>query len=117
MKQLSFLGASALLLMSGAAQAEATGSWRVNGAISGRAFVLDCRFDGRGGVCVDAESGKRSHTLASYAATGDNVAWSFKTKAMMMTITLSFAGRIAGNRMSGTMRAAGRNGTFTGVRN
>ena len=117
MRVWSLLGACAVLLAGTSAQAQATGSWRVDGAIAGRAFKLDCRFDGASGVCVDAESGgKRSHPLTSLTATGDQVAWSFKTKVALMSITLNFAGKITGDRMSGTMRAAGRTGAFSGVR-
>lgn len=109
------LGAVALALSASSAQAEANGAWRVNGAIAGRTFVLDCQFNGTGGVCVDTDS-KRSNTLTSLSATGDQVAWSFKTRVAIMSVTLSFTGRVAGNRMNGTMRAAGRAGTFTAVR-
>lgn len=109
------LGAIALALSASSAQAEANGAWRVNGAIAGRTFVLDCQFNGTGGTCVDTDS-KRSNLLTSLSTTGDQVAWSFKTKVAIMSVTLNFAGRIAGNRMSGTMRAAGRSGTFNAVR-
>ena len=117
MRAWSFLGAVVLLGMGTAAQAQAAGAWRVDGAIAGRNFKLDCRFEGSAGVCVDAESGgKRSHALTSLTASGDQVAWSFKTKVALMSITLNFAGKITGDRMSGTMRAAGRTGAFSGVR-
>ena len=117
MRFLSLLGACVVLCTGTSAQAQATGAWRVDGAIAGRNFKLDCRFDGASGVCVDAESGgKRSHPLTSLTASGDQVAWSFKTKVALMSITLNFAGRVDANRMTGTMRAAGRTGSFTGVR-
>lgn len=109
------LGAAALVLATSSAQAEANGAWRVNGAIAGRTFVLDCQFDGASGTCIDTDS-KKAHPLASLSATGDQVAWSFKTKVAIMSVTLSFAGRVAGNRITGTMRAAGRSGTFNAVR-
>lgn len=115
MRLWSILGAGALLLAGSSAQAEANGAWRVNGAISGRTFVLDCSFNGATGTCVDVES-KRAHPLTSLSSTGDQVSWSFKTKVAIMSVTLNFAGRVAGNRISGTMRAAGRNGTFNAVR-
>ena len=117
MRVLSMLVAGTALGLAPAAHAQAAGSWRVDGAIAGRTFVLDCRFEGSGGVCVDAESGgKRSHPLVSLSSSGDQIAWSFKTKVVLASITLNFAGRIDGDRMSGTMRAAGRSGAFTGVR-
>lgn len=117
MRTWSLVAAGVLVCAASSAQAQATGSWRVDGAIAGRTFVLDCRFEQGSGVCVDAASGgKRSHPLTSLSASGDQVAWSFKTKVAIMRVTLNFAGRIAGDRMTGTMRAAGRSGTFTGVR-
>jgi hypothetical protein len=96
------------------AQTQNAGSWRINGLIAGRAFVLDCRLQQAGGVCVDAD--RKSQPLTSVSATGDQVAWSFKTRAMLMSVTLTFSGRITGNTMTGTMHAAGRTGQFTGVR-
>lgn len=117
MQPWSMLGIGILVCAPGAAQAQTNGVWRVDGAIAGRAFVLDCEFNGAGGVCTDAASrGERRHPLISLTSSGDRIAWSFKTKVAIMNITLNFDGRIAANRMSGTMRAAGRSGTFTGVR-
>lgn len=116
--RLSSIGVGVLMLaIASSAQAQTNGAWRVNGAIAGRNFVLDCRFEGAGGVCTDAEAGgKRSHKLKSFTMTGDRVAFSFDTKVMLMSIALNFVGRVAGDRMNGTMSAAGRNGTFTGQR-
>jgi len=115
MRLWSTLGAIALCVLASSAQAEANGAWRVNGAIAGRTFVLDCQFNGASGACVDVE-GRKSHPLTSLSSSGDQVAWSFKTKVAIMSVTLSFAGRVAGNRITGTMRAAGRSGTFNAVR-
>ena len=111
----------ALLLMSVLAipaslEAEAANIWRVNGAISGRTFVLDCHLEQSSGVCADATPGGKSHPLASLAAAGNQMSWSFKTRYLFMNISLSFNGRVTGDRMSGTMSAAGRSGTFTAVR-
>jgi hypothetical protein len=39
------LAAVGLLLSSVALHAQSPGTWRVNGAISGRTFTLDCRLD------------------------------------------------------------------------
>ncbi|MDB5725570.1 MAG: hypothetical protein JWQ16_2324 [Novosphingobium sp.] len=119
MRILSVFAIAALAVTSAAGAAtpaptQNAGSWRVNGLISGRAFVLDCRLQQTGGVCVDAD--RKSQPLTSVSASGDQVAWSFKTRAMLMSVTLTFAGRITGNTMSGTMHAAGRTGQFTGVR-
>jgi hypothetical protein len=97
--------------------AQANGAWRIDGSIAGRTFLLDCEFKGPSSVCVDAQSeGKRSHALTSFTTSGDQIAWSFKTKVGVLKITLDFAGQMAAGRMSGTTRAAGRTGSFTGVR-
>ena len=111
----SALCASALLMVGSSAQAETNGAWRVNGAIAGRSFVLDCQFNGASGTCIDTNS-KRTHPLTSLTAAGDRIAFSFKTKVAIMSVTLNFAGTVAGNRMTGTMRAMGRAGTFNGTR-
>lgn len=117
MRYWSILFGVIAVLAAAPAQAQTAGAWRVDGAISGRTFQLDCRFEGAGGVCVDASSGgKQSHRLSSLSSSGDQVAWSFTTKVMLMSIAMNFAGRISGNHMSGTARAAGRTGTFTAVR-
>jgi hypothetical protein len=114
MRILSVLAAASLAVAGSSAQAQNVGSWRINGLIAGRAFVLDCRLQQAGGVCVDAD--RQSRQLTSISGAGDQIAWSFKTRAMLMSVTLNFAGRINGDRMSGTMHAAGRTGAFTGVR-
>jgi hypothetical protein len=106
----------ALLLSSSASQAGSPNSWRVNGAISGRTFVLDCRLEQGNGACVDANPGGKAHPLKSLTASGDRTSWSIQTRHLFVSITLAFSGRIAGDRMSGTMSAAGRSGTFTAVR-
>ncbi len=117
MRSWLFLGAIPVLLFATQASAEVAGAWRVEGAISGRTFQLDCRFEGAGGTCVDvASGGKRSHRVTSLAATGDQVAWSFATKVMLMNVTMNFSGRASGDRMNGSVRAAGRTGSFTAVR-
>jgi hypothetical protein len=110
--------AGASFMVGGAAHAQASGAWRIDGSIAGRTFLLDCDFNGSSSVCVDAQSDgkRRSHPLTSFTTSGDQVAWSFKTKVGILRITLDFSGKLAGGRMNGTMRAAGRSGSFTGVR-
>jgi len=108
--------ATALLSSASAIHAESGGVWRVNGAIGGRAVVLDCRLEPSGGMCVDAAPGGKSHPLVKMAGSGNQLSWSFKTRYLFMDITLAFAGRVAGDRMSGTIAAAGRSGTFTATR-
>lgn len=116
MKPWSWLGGLVLLAVGSAGQAQVAGTWRVNGAISGRTFVLDCRFEERGGTCTDASAGGKTHPLTSFSANGRQARWTFATRVVLMSVTLAFDGRIEGNRMSGTMTAAGRHGTFTAVR-
>lgn len=82
--------------------------------MAGRTFKLDCQVQ-TGGVCVDAGAGKR-YPLTGVAVTGEQATWAFKTKVAFIGVTLVFTGRAAGNRMSGTMRVAGRTGNFTAVR-
>ena len=110
------VGAVALLMLGSAVQADAPGAWRVNGAISGRTFTLDCRLIQGSGLCTDASAGGKSQPLTSLSEAGNRVNWSFKTRVAFLSITLAFAGQVAGDRMSGTMSAAGRSGTFTAVR-
>lgn len=116
------LCAMALLAADAAANAQPVNtqpvdSWRVDGAISGRKFALDCRFEQAAGVCVDAESrGKRSHPLLSLSSSASQKRWSFKTRVALLSITLAFDGRVDGDRMSGVVTAAGRTGSFTAVR-
>jgi hypothetical protein len=110
------LSALALALAAAPAQAQIAGTWRVNGAIAGRTFVLDCRFQEKGGACTDASPGGKTHPLTSLAVNGGQAHWTFVTRVMLMAITLAFDGRVDGNRMSGAMSAAGRHGTFTAVR-
>jgi hypothetical protein len=116
MRLLSWLGALALVAAGSSAQAQTTGTWRVNGAIAGRTFVLDCRFEQKDAACTDASPGGKTHRLTSQTFAGRDARWSFDTRVMLMSIALSFEGKIDGSRMAGTMTAAGRHGTFTAVR-
>jgi hypothetical protein len=116
MRRLGWIGALALLAIGSSGQAQATGTWRVNGAIAGRTFVLDCRFEEKGGSCTDASPGGKTHPLTSLSLAVNQARWTFTTRVVLMSITLAFDGRIEGNRMNGTMSAAGRHGTFTAAR-
>jgi hypothetical protein len=112
----STLIALALLPCAASVQADSGNTWRVNGAIGGRTLVLDCNLVQSSGSCVDAAPGSKAKRLTSLSTSGDRASWSFQTRHLFMNITLSFNGRIAGDRMSGTMSAAGRSGTFTAER-
>lgn len=111
-----FVAISALCLFGASATAQTAGNWRVTGSISGRSFVLDCRLQPSGGTCTDAAKNGKSHPLTSFATTGDQARWGFTTKVMIAPIAMTFEGRLSGNRMSGTVRAAGRTGSFNAVR-
>jgi len=112
----STLIALALLTCAASVQADSGNTWRVNGAISGRTFVLDCKLVQGTGSCVDAAPGGKAKPLTSLSTSGDRAIWSFQTRHLFINITLAFNGRITGDHMSGTMSAAGRSGTFTAVR-
>jgi hypothetical protein len=116
MRRFGWIGAVALLAASSSTQAQVAGAWRVNGAIAGRTFLLDCRFGEKGGACTDGSPGGKTHPLTSLSVTGSQARWTFATRVVLMSITLAFDGRIQGNQMNGTMSAAGRHGTFSAVR-
>ena len=110
------IAALALVAIGSGAQAETASLWRVNGAVSGRTFTLDCQLVRGGGTCTDATPGGKTHPLASFADANGQVNWSFKTRVALISVTLAFSGRVSGDRMNGTMTAAGRSGTFTAMR-
>jgi len=116
MSRIFSLFALTLCLVSPPAKAQAAGAWRVSGSISGRTFVLDCRLQPSGGACTDVAKNGKSHPLTSFFLNGSQARWGFTTKVMIARIAMSFEGRVDGDRMSGTLRAAGRTGSFTAVR-
>ncbi len=116
MRLCSIVAAAALLVTSLPAQAQVVGVWRVNGTISGRAFALNCRFEQRGGVCVNAADARQSHTLTSLSFSEGQARWGFETKVLFASIAMAFDGKIQGDRMNGVVTAAGRTGSFTAVR-
>jgi hypothetical protein len=108
------------------AMAEVAGKWRVTGEISGRSFTLDCRFNERGpqlgGECIDVSTGDsnakpgKSHILSQGSVQGQDVRWSYSTKVMIMSVEIQFAGKSDGKRMTGTVTAKGRQGSFSAIR-
>ena len=115
-----------MALVSSPAMAEMAGLWHVTGEVSGRAFVVDCKFapDGAqfGGVCVDALTGDakvkagKAHKLMQGSIVGHQVRWTYPISVMFMSVDLNFAGVQTGNRMTETMAVKGRNGTFAAIR-
>jgi hypothetical protein len=108
--------AAALLIGGGAAEAQSQhlGTWRVNGAIAGREFSLDCKLDEK--ICTEVR-GKKSYALTSVAApVAGQLQWGFRLKVMLVGVALRFDGRIRGDSIAGSIIAAGQRGSFTGVR-
>jgi hypothetical protein len=127
MRSIMWLGLLApALLIPVPAMAQAGGAWRVTGDISGKAFTLDCQFDAQGpklgGVCVDVSTGEskakpgKSHVLSQGSVQGQDVRWAYSTKVMMMSVEIAFVGKVNGARMTGTVSAKGRQGTFSAIK-
>jgi hypothetical protein len=110
-------GLCVLIAAAPPAMAGSGDGWRVSGTISGRTFLLDCRLEQPGAACIDASNRSRSHPLTSLAVSGTSAQWGFTTTVLLAKIAMRFNARIEGNRMSGEVTAAGRKGTFTGIRN
>lgn len=116
--------ASALLLPT-SAMAQATGTWRVTGDISGKAFTVDCQFTEKsgqlGGACTDISSGDKgkpgkTHVLTQGSVRGQDIDWTYSTKVMIMSVDIRFAGKLSGPRITGTVSAKGRQGIFSATR-
>lgn len=117
---------ASLVLLATPATASVGGSWRVNGQVADKPFVLDCRFEPRGeafaGVCVEVSAGDpraqagKSHTVANGVVSGAQVRWSYPVSVLLAKIDIAFAGSIEGDHMSGVVTAAGRKGAFTAAR-
>ena len=116
MRVLTVIAVSALAAISTASQASSSNVWRINAAVSGRSFNMDCRLEQPAGACTRTTANGKSYRLATFAESGNQLSWSIKARAAIMSITLAFNGRVTGDRMSGTMTIAGRPGTFTAVR-
>lgn len=129
---LSLIGSAVLtpaMLLSAPATAQMgtmAGKWRVLGNISGKSFVLDCTFDEQGpqlgGACTEVSTGEakakpgKRHELTQGSVRGSAVQWSYSTKVMIMSIDIDFAGKREGARITGTVSAKGRQGSFSATR-
>lgn len=105
------------------AMAQVAGTWRVKGDISGRAFMVYCRFDNQGGqlggLCTEIDKNGRpgrQHILSQGTVRGSEIRWTYPGKVMMMSIDIDFAGTRDGAAMAGTVTAKGREGAFTAKR-
>lgn len=122
---------SALVMLSAAfaaapAHAEVAGPWHVSGDVSGKPFALDCRFEPHGaqfgGVCIAAATGDdrvkpgKAYKLTQGVVNGNQVRWAYETSVLFMSIDVAYAGTLSGNRINGTITAAGRKGAFVAVR-
>ena len=116
----------ALILAASPAAAQGMSQWHLTGEISGESFVVDCRFEPQahqlGGVCIDtassyaANKAGKPHVLTRGASDGNRLSWSYDAKVMFFSVGIDFTGVITGDRMTGTITAAGRKGGFTAVR-
>lgn len=114
------------LCLSAPATAQALGTWRIAGDITGKSFVVDCQFSqpgGRlGGRCTEVLAGDtkgkpgKQHVISKGNVEGRVVRWTYPTKVMMMSIDIDFAGTLDGDVMRGTVSAKGRQGTFSAKR-
>ena len=105
------------------ASAEVSGPWRVTGKVSGFAFTLDCDFkisgDRLGGVCTDTSTSDarvkagKSHALTAGSVHGDAVTWTYQSSFLFSKFDVTYKGILTGARITGSIDAQGRSGTFT----
>lgn len=112
-----------MLCLSVPATAQALGTWRIAGDITGKSFVVDCQFsqpgNRLGGRCTEVASGDKKskpgkqHIISKGNVEGRAIRWTYPTKVMMMSIDIDFTGTLDGDAMHGTVSAKGRQGTFS----
>ncbi|HEX7856145.1 MAG TPA: hypothetical protein VF503_20890 [Sphingobium sp.] len=120
------LVAIALAAISSPALADIGGAWHVTGEISGRNFVVDCRFDPKGtqfgGQCISLSTGDdkvkagKSYKLTKGAVSGDQILWTYQTTVLFMGVDINYAGTLKGDHINGTISAGGRKGNFSAIR-
>ena len=123
---LAVLGSALIASGLSASAGQAGGAWRVSGKVSSFAFTLDCDFkpagERLGGVCVDASTNSakvragKSHLLTTGSVHGDAVSWTYRSSFLLSKFDVTYSGKIAGDRMSGSLSAQGHEGSFTAVR-
>ena len=119
------LAASAALLAAiagpgvAAADDAGAGAWKIDGMVEGKGFVITCHFDRKGealgGACFDGGTNLK-HALKAGAVTGDQVKWTYVSHYGPIPFDVTYAGKLAGGAMHGTIMAAGHNGTFNGAK-
>jgi hypothetical protein len=117
---------ASLCMIDPAVAQDAGGRWAVAGTVDGKKFTLDCRFEQAGGsltgACIDGPTGDskveggRSHALLEGRVVGDAVNWSYESSYLFIKFNVNYAGVRDGDRISGTVTAAGKTGTFTAHR-
>lgn len=108
------------------AAAEIAGAWHVTGKVSSFAFTLNCEFkpDGPslGGVCVDASTNDakvktgQSHPLTAGHVKADQISWTYQSHFLLSKFDVTYNGTLNGDRMSGSIDAQGKTGTFTATK-
>lgn len=130
MRQITGLIAGFAFACSAAGQAAerspVPGAWHVTGDVAGRSFALDCRFNpaagGFGGDCTELASSDargtpgKVHRLNKGSQSGAQISWSYPVTIIFMRLDIGFAGKVEGDRISGTTSAAGRKGSFSAIR-
>ncbi len=112
--------AIALIGLAAMAQTDpVAGTWRFKGKVQTFGFALTCKFtrsgDSLGGTCFDGGTNK-AHPLKSGRVTGDRIVWTYGSDFMAKKFDVTYTGTLQGGSMSGGVDAAGRKGTFSGVR-
>ena len=102
-----------------AADDAGAGAWKIDGMVEGKGFTITCHFDrkgdGLGGACFDGGTNLK-HALKAGAVTGDQVKWTYVSHYGLIPFDVTYAGKLAGGAMHGTIVAAGHNGTFSGAK-
>jgi hypothetical protein len=121
MKVLKLVSALAVLATPGIASADdaGAGAWKIDGHVDGKDFVITCQFDRHGadlgGACYDGGTNLK-HVLKAGAVTGDQAKWTYQSHYGVIPFDVTYAGKLSGGAMRGTVMAAGHNGTFTGAK-
>ena len=102
-----------------AAADDPAGGWKVNGKVDGKDFVITCHFDRHGeglaGACFDGGTNLK-HPLESGTVSGDQIKWTYQSHYLLVKFDVTYAGKLTGGAMRGTISAAGHNGVFTGAK-
>lgn len=102
------------------AAAQIAGNWHLAGNISGNDFALDCNFVPQGalltGACSTANHQGHVYTLNQGVVEGGAVHFSYPASYLFLHFNMNYAGTLDGDRITGTVEAEGRRGTFWATR-